>query len=81
MQDLIDGLKRNARVTPRPIPQDPDPVADAREALGSAIRKVDVAREQIAAGAPADMGAIITDLERAEKALDEAETALDLARA
>lgn len=51
-------------------------VETAREALGLAIGRTDLARQVISEGGAADMGAIISDLERAEQALDAADKAL-----
>jgi hypothetical protein len=46
-------------------------IADVRAELGEAIQRCDAARECIAAGVSADLGAVISPLERAETKLEE----------
>lgn len=52
-------------------------VSDARGELGDALNRVDAARMSVAAGRPADLGAVISCLERAESKLDELQEALN----
>jgi hypothetical protein len=41
-------------------------LAEVRELIGETLQRVDAARGALAAGLPADIGAVITTLERAE---------------
>lgn len=77
------GFAKAKAVQATPSDEDAPPSAvvessieTAREALGLAIGRTDLARQVISEGGAADMGAIISDLERAEQALDAADKAL-----